>query len=56
MLDVPVKRVRIAPGAVTLQLLRDDQWIAYLQDVVDEHEWRVRHHPPTTWFRLVLRL
>lgn len=56
ILGVPVARVRIAPGAITLERHLSDRWIGACKDVVDEHEWRVRHYPSSKRLRLVIHI
>lgn len=56
ILGVPLRRVRIAPAAMTLEQLHGERWIALARDVVDEHELRLRHGASADRFRLVLRL
>jgi hypothetical protein len=54
ILGMPISRVRIAPGALTLEKRVVDRWIGACQDVVDEHQWRVRHYPRSDELRLVI--
>lgn len=55
---LPVSRVRIAPATVTLErrVAGTDRWIGYSKDVVDQHEWLLRHAPSSDTFRLVIRV
>lgn len=55
-LGMPVTRVRMAPASVTMERLAGDRWIPACRDVVDEHEWRVRHTPPSEQLRLAIRI
>lgn len=56
ILDVPVARLRIAPGAITLERHLSDRWIGACKDVIDEHQWRVRHYSSSEQLRLVIRI
>ncbi len=51
-----VSRVRIAPAAVTLERQAGDRWIGYSKDVVDQHEWLLRHAASGDRFRLVIHV
>jgi hypothetical protein len=53
---LPVSRVRIAPATVTLERQAGDRWIGYSKDIVDQHEWLLRHAPSSDTFRLVIRV
>lgn len=55
-LGVPVTRIRITPASVTLERLAGERWIPACRDVVDEHEWRVRHTSPSELLRLAIRI
>jgi hypothetical protein len=55
-IGVPVSLVRMAPASVTMERLAGDCWIPACRDVVDEHEWRVRHTPPREQLRLAIRI
>ena len=55
LLDRPLAQVRIAPAALTLERRSDDRWLPVSRDVVDEHEWRIRHTPNAV-YRLTITI
>jgi hypothetical protein len=55
LLDRPVAQVRIAPAALTLEREAGEHWLAVSRDVIDQHEWWVRHSPAAR-FRLAITM
>lgn len=55
LLDQPLAQVRIVPAALTLERAAGERWIGISQDMVDQHEWWVRHSPEVR-FRLTITM